>query len=211
MKKMKKIFITLLIVVIAMNFAFSQDDFAKIRIKANTGFSFLSSSINKINRVFTLDRFYTALAYPLGQISIDYKLHKMFSTGIAGSYQYFELDVHNSNNTVSYFNGVIQRINIGIRPLFFYVNNDFLEMYTGGRIGATIWLVEAESEWAEDWVEGNIMQQWILTRATRRGVVFAPQFIILGVNLYIVKGLGINAELATGSPYYFSGGLVYRF
>lgn len=43
------------------------------------------------------------------------------------------------------------------------------------------------------------------------GSVFAPQLVLLGGETYFTERIGINGELAIGSPYFFNFGIGYRF
>jgi hypothetical protein len=164
----------------------------------------------------------------------DYGVAKWFSIGIAASYNQAKatvtgLEVRNNQGTFDKLGDIsltIPRTTFATRLLFHYGNKGRIDCYTGFRLGVGLWspklnidvdqatfdriineLVE-QSGVPRDQLPSSIESK-LKTRAI--GILPQAQFIPFGIRGYVTENIGINGELAIGSPYYLSIGANYRF
>ncbi len=131
---------------------------------------------------------------PAFQLTYDYHLAKWFSLGFAGSYQLMSIDYTSYQNNIS-------RINFALRPLFHYGSFKRIDMYSGLRIGYTMWKATSNNP------NPNYDPTSVISGSLGN---FAPQLILYGLRVYFSDHIGANLELGIGAPHYFSAGLNYR-
>ncbi|MEM9887800.1 MAG: hypothetical protein AAF849_18035 [Bacteroidota bacterium] len=148
---------------------------------------------------------------PAIQVNYDYGIVKWFSVGGGLSYQNMGFEIQNLSyldedealqKGVDLVDVGINRINIGIRPLFHYGNNDKLDLYSGFRIGLTSWITDVTAS------DTNIQND--IDSTPFAGVNLAFQVIPFALRGYFSENFGINFETGIGAPHYFSLGLNYR-
>ncbi|MFH1319940.1 MAG: hypothetical protein ABII90_04715 [Bacteroidota bacterium] len=133
---------------------------------------------------------------------MDYGITDFFSMGIAVSYQkmgvewedylYYDDTIHTEDVTEE-----LTCLNIGVRPLFHFIKNDYIGMYTGFRLGYSLWTYEHDSE-DPDWKDPNFER-------TRMSIQ-----TLLGLRTYFSKVVGMHIEIAMGTPYVAAVGLSIR-
>jgi hypothetical protein len=167
---------------------------------------------------------------PTFQLAWDYGITKWFSAGVAGSYNSAKYTFDNleyNGKKIGTANLTANRTTLTTRLFLHYGNNNNWDFYTGGRIGVGLWSgrvsVSADEGLAADLVaniderlEGYVpkfIRKRLLNDLGARAGFAAPsiQFVPIGVRGYFNDHIGLNAELAIGSPYYASAGVNYRF
>jgi len=195
---MRKIGILLLAVALmfATNFKLSaQNQDYPSTISLNGGFSLVGAMFKTLE----VQDGFKSNSYPALQLTYDHYVTKWFSMGGAASvqsmgYSYNYIDQVSGDETNVSVD--VNRINIALRPLFHYGNSGKIDMYSGLRLGYTLWNIKAT---VDDYDDAGLANS------------FAPQLILFGMRGYFTENIGANFELAVGSPHYFSLGLNYRF
>ncbi|MES2590939.1 MAG: hypothetical protein V4608_03555 [Bacteroidota bacterium] len=119
----------------------------------------------------------------------DYALTNRFSLGVAGNYT-------NRHNAA----GNLSRTNLAARALYHIIEESNFDLYTGGRLGISIW---EGSGFRTDYQSGleDLTFAW-------KGGRKLPSFQgVFGFRYLLLGRIGVNTELAIGSPYFFSAGL----
>ena len=205
-------------VVLSSNKTYSQKKFYPITIKLDAGGSVVGNWSNFIDTKSSVlvDK---SFATPVGQLAFEYKFIKRFGVAFMGSYQYMNYDLFKISEE-GLVNAKIHRINIGIRPTVYYVNNDKISLYSGLRLGMTFWKVKIETDKITDYIESllpGIVGDFIVPRIPLNDTYsfykrfFAMQLTLIGIEAYFSDHIGVNFELACGSPYFFIGGVNFRF
>lgn len=155
---------------------------------------------------------------PTFQLSYDYGFRKWFSLGLAVGYNKFGFDAKNldweSPSQGSYVRGDVNwkasRTSINIRPLFHYGNNPRLDMYSGLRIGFSLWNSKVTGEGTAK-AKDEFEKTFDGTFPT--GSVILPQVAItaFGLRGYATENLGFGFEVNIGPPYFCSANVNYRF
>ncbi|MFN4256207.1 MAG: hypothetical protein ACK4Q5_14495 [Saprospiraceae bacterium] len=152
---------------------------------------------------------------PTFQIAYDRAITKWFSIGAAYGYNSFGAKF----NDLTYKDGEeveeigdvklrIARNSFNIRPLFHYANNGKLDLYSGFRLGFSLWTARATTNLTDEQLDEAADY---LDKARVAGVL--PQFAItaFGLRAHFTENLGAGFELNIGSPYLCSVGVDYRF
>jgi len=199
---MKKTLSLIVIVILSLsiNLQAQEKSEHKISITGNVGLSLVGSLID----VSDLDAAaeYSTKVLPAAQLSADYFVTNWLSMGVAGSYQFMQINYTDYGDNNVDFSTNINRINVAFRPLFHYVNKGRVDMYSGLRLGLTNWGINTtetvENYEATDYISFN------------SGTLFAPQLVAFGIRGYFTDFIGANIEFAIGAPHYISGGITLR-
>ena len=143
-------------------------------------------------------------------LTYDYGVNKWFSIGLATAFNRISLnspnvEVDREDGTV--YSGPIDfklsRTSISLRPLFHYGNKGRIDMYSGLRVGVSIWSVKLTADEAlnPDDVSG---------RFRSAGATPNVQIIPFGLRGYITPNIGLGFELGIGGPHYAALQLNYR-
>jgi hypothetical protein len=234
---MKKISLVFVVLSLIGSSIFAQNADFRNTISIQTGASVFNifkggvSGINADSVRFTSGGFSNV---PTIAAAWDYGVTKGFSIGLAGSYA--QAKVSTTDLEVANKKGVFQkygnysiaaaRTNLGIRALFHYGNKGRMDLYSGLRLGVGLWSVKLSGQIEKDvlvrainevfnqsGVPSAVADGGIGEKLKTKGsfVLFAPQLILFGLRGHVTNNIGINFELATGSPYAASLGLDYRF
>lgn len=162
----------------------------------------------------------------------DYGVSRRFSIGVAGSYSQAkvsttDLEVRNKNtggfDKLGNFAITVPRTTFAARFLLHYGNKGRIDCYSGLRLGVGLWSVKLAADLdpevltrVVDGVEGELGQDLpaFLTDKVKAKVPFVlpqVQLIVFGLRGYVTNNIGLNFELAAGSPYVAALGLNYRF
>ena len=154
---------------------------------------------------------------PTFNLTYDYAVKKWFSVGGSVGYNAFKMEFKDLNYTGSNGERVTgnggfgaSRTSINFRPLFHYGNSGRLDMYSGFRVGLSIWnartIGNLQGENIDD-LSNNINLTGL------RGTGVLPQFALtlFGLRGYVTENFGLGFEINAGSPYLVSGGVNYRF
>jgi hypothetical protein len=199
MKKSLSIFFIILLG-LSLNMHAQTETEYKISITANVGLSLVGSLIDVSDLDATAD--YSTKVLPAGQISADYFVTNWLSMGVAGSYQFMQINYTNYGDNNVDFSTNIDRINVAFRPLFHYVNKGRVDMYSGLRLGLTNWGINT-TETVQNYEPTDYI-------SFNSGTVFAPQLVAFGIRGYFTDFIGANVEFAIGAPHYISGGISLR-
>jgi len=137
---------------------------------------------------------------PALQVSYDYGIQKFFSIGVAVAYQKFnvdgkdfiEFDEEGNVQTVD-FNGDYSRLNVAIRPLFHYANNDKLDLYSGFRFG----FLNNNFTYTDTTFEDLNLKDIELNNIKR--LTFG--ITAFGLRYYVTNNIGAGFEINIGAPY----------
>lgn len=141
---------------------------------------------------------------PALQASYGFMLSKRISVGVAGSHQYFNIDNTTSDEYIH-----VKRSNFAIRGLIHYGSGEKIDMYSGVRLGATMWKSDFKINGSDDDPTVKQVNDEINKRLS--GIKFAPQLVAFGIRGYFTDNIGAFAELAVGPPAYLSAGVNFRF
>ena len=186
-----------------------EEDKHKIVIAANAGQSLIGFLFEKLRTTANQHEAGIDLSQtPALQISGDYYVDPKFSVGAAVSYQQFNINLNHwkyldeitSQYTIVDFSTKVTRTQIGARALFHFYNKKKLDMFSGLRFGPTIWKATTNSPDPKYEALGSL-----------QGGAFAVQLIVFGLRGYLTDNIGLDFELAVGSPYYASAGINCRF
>lgn len=181
----------------------------KHTVTAGAGFSLIGTLFKAIT--YSPDATSTGTSFddsgystiPAIQLSYGFMVSDRISVGAAGSHQYFNFDNDATNEYVH-----IKRSNFAIRGLIHYGSSSKIDMYSGVRLGATIWKSEVKFD---DQGDPTAKQFNDLISEKLSGTKFAPQLIAFGLRGYFTDNIGAFAELAIGPPAYLSAGVNFRF
>ncbi len=171
---------------------------------------------------------------PTIAVAWDYGISKGFSLGISGAYAQAkasvnDLEVANKKGVFEKYGNfaiTVPRTTFGVRALFHYGNKGRMDLYSGLRLGVSLWSVKLSGKIDQDVLAraiNEIANQTGLPDATlnngfgnklKTKASFATgsaQLILFGLRGYVTNNIGINFELAAGAPYAASLGLDYRF
>ncbi len=148
-------------------------------------------------------------ATPSFNFSYDYGFKKWFSLGGAVSWNRFKLGADRIVIDLEdrQYDGPLKlnanRINIAVRPLFHYANARKLDLYSGLRVGATIWSGSVDAN-------QDLLPEDIIGFTRGSSVRPSVQVIPFGLRGYVTDNLGFGFELAIGAPHYAAVQLNYR-
>jgi len=154
---------------------------------------------------------------PTFNATYDYAVKKWFSVGGSVGFNraevsYDDLDLTtDSGGKITGTGGFsLSRTSINFRPLFHYGNSGRLDMYSGFRVGLSVWNVKVTGNLRGDGVDDLPGQVGL---GGLRGAGVLPQFALtlFGLRGYITENFGLGFEINAGSPYLVSGGVNYRF
>jgi len=140
---------------------------------------------------------------PALQASYGFMVSERISVGAAFSHQYFNIDDDVSKEYVH-----IKRTNLAIRGLIHYGNSDKIDMYSGVRLGATMWKTNLKFNAPDN--DPTVEQFNDVIADKLSGTKFAPQVILFGLRGYFIENIGAFAEVSIGPPAYFTAGLTFR-
>lgn len=119
---------------------------------------------------------------------VDFALLERFTIGLAASYQGYSVEYRDGSNP---YKESWNCLNIGLRPLYHFSSDEKLDAYVGARVSRTFWNFDTT-------LEGGGT-----TSINLPGLGVQP---LLGINYYITRNIGLNAEVGLGT-YLVAGGL----
>jgi hypothetical protein len=236
---MKKIIVVLFSFSMLGNALFAQNADFKNNINIHLGASFFSAFNANLESKATDSVKFTSAGLsniPTIGLSWDYGVSKSFSIGIAGSYSQAKISANDlevfSKSTGKFdklgnFSITVPRTTFAARFLLHYANKGRIDCYSGLRLGVGLWSVKLAAELDPDvltrvidGIEEELMlpadqglPPFILDKVKAKVPFVAPQvqLIIFGLRGYVTDNIGLNFELAAGSPYFLAAGVNYRF
>ncbi|MGQ0828543.1 MAG: hypothetical protein ACT4ON_09130 [Bacteroidota bacterium] len=200
----------------APNSLIAQKKLGESVITVGAGYSILgiASSINVNNDTNSLlhDNF---VANPFLVGSYDIGLAEIVSLGLSYSYQSFRYTYdgysRSRNNAKVRFTDKFTRTNYGLRLLFHFGKKETVDMYSGIRLGYTVWGISTDNDQYSDYkpedAKGAV--PWAL-RVNIKNTHYTGQ-AIFGIRYFFTKNLGFNWEIGIGPPGLFMLGLNLKF
>ena len=210
--KQKNFFLIPLFAILATTFSYAQSADHRSTISATAGlnafqfFNLVDGALS--DSLGTEVKIKATGSYGL---TYDYSVVNWFSIGLAAGFNTISLDAPNveiERDNGDIYNGAIEmratRTNIAIRPLFHYGNKGRIDMYSGLRIGASIWTgkVVADSDLTPEDLD--------LPGFRGTGAALGFQFIPFGLRGYVTENIGLGFELGVGPIHYAALQLNYR-
>lgn len=194
---MKKIFIVAVATLFSFG-VFAQNDTYKSTVSANVGFSLVGGLMEAISTAEGVDN----SSLPALQLNYDFGVAKWFSVGAAFSYQKMGIKYSSWEMEPADFSVNINRTNIAARFLFHYANSGVMDLYSGLRVGYTMWGTNAKDAPSSFDPENEL---------DIKGGTIAPQLVLFGLRGYVTDNIGLSTEIAIGAPHFFTLGVNYRF
>lgn len=210
--KQKQFFLIPLLALLATTVSFAQNETHRSTISATAGAN-LFQVLNLLDESLSdsLGTEVNIKATGSYGLTYDYALTKWFSLGGAVGFNTIGIDAPNveierDNGTT--YNGSIDfratRTNIALRPLFHYGNKGRIDMYSGFRIGASIWTTKLTAD-------GDLAPEDLDLPGFRgTGAALGFQFIPFGLRGYVTENIGLGFELGIGPIHYAALQVNYR-
>lgn len=201
---MKKILLVAVATALMTTSTFAQKEKGKSVVTAGVGYSLVGGLFNAVYSGYTDVK---TSAVPALNAMYDYALTDKFSIGAAVTYQGFTVkyqgvtnyDANTGDFTYGEVKNTWSRLNVGLRPLLHFGKSENLDMYTGLRIGYSTWSYKSNQY-------TNYPGYSEVNRVG--GITFQGLF---GMRYFFIPAVGINTEIAIGSPYLFSIGANFKF
>lgn len=188
---------------------FAQKEQGQSVVSAGVGYSLVgiifSTLKNAVNTAPTSKVSSTSI--PVIAVGYDYGISDKFSIGGAYTYQDLKIKYDSYQDTTTgqifygdYYNK-LSRQNFGVRMLFHFSNNESLDLYSGLRLGYSMWSHQTNNPSMKS---GNSLDD-----AFFRNRIW-PQ-AIFGMRYFFGDMLGINTEFAIGPTYFIMVGAALRF
>jgi hypothetical protein len=148
---------------------------------------------------------------PTFQFSYDYGFKKWFSLGFAFANNRFGAKYSNlviANETIGDLNMKYTRNTFTSRVLFHYGNHDRLDMYSGLRLGVSLWNSKPSKD-ITDAQATALFESGGIGSARGKGVLPHVGMTLFGLRYYVTENLGIGFESNIGS-YLASAQVNYR-
>lgn len=203
---MKKTLLMLLLAggVLSSHNASAQREQNEVVITAGVGYS-LGMALFKgvMNTALRESNLNEIKGTPIINGMVDYGITDNFSVGAAISYhQWNWQDQYTDTSGVTTMGNVrASRNNIGLRGLFHFGNNNRVDLYTGARVGYSLWRFKADAS--------NTNGESASDFSAPAGIFTAQA--LFGARAYFNEIIGANFEFGIGTaPYFLSGGLSFR-
>jgi hypothetical protein len=137
--------------------------------------------------------------------TVDIGLFKIFSIGIASSYQSEIVRWALESNIPLNYSDKITRNNMALRFLFHAPEGDknkHFDPYIGIRSGLSFWR-DIPSQY-------NLINGPNATFLNEPNLTVPSVQILCGLRIFVIKNLGFHAEIGIGSPYLAEGGMSIR-
>lgn len=211
---MKKLFFLINVILISV-VSFSQTSNAQHKINLGVGSSFLGFNTNMwVEGDLVKD----AYATPVPQFSYTHMIDKKIGVGFAGTYQLYFFDLLPLDATSSAVVMKINRYNGTFHGKYYFLNNNNLDVYVGGRIGITFWQGNVSFSQLNNYlakIAPPFISDALIKSVVPSNLKFAkPSFayqLNLGGNFYFTKNVGIKIETGFGAPYWAMTGINLRF
>ena len=146
-------------------------------------------------------------ASPVFEGTYDFAIKEWFSLGVVGANQNFSVaytDFEFINEQQDFvniegFTGNMNRFNLTLRPNFHYRNRGRLDMYSGLRLGVSIYTFSADSDIP------------FTQFAKFGGPLPSLGLTVFGIRYFVTENIGLGGELNVGEPYFAKIGVAGRF
>ena len=146
---------------------------------------------------------------PAYSFGYDYRINRTISLGGMLAFQgnRFEDFRASDGKTLEGVSLRARRTLVAGRVLFHYGNSPHLEMYSGLRLGVTVWGLRPKGLNTNQFIDFDLP----LNVGTLRGALPFAQFVPFGLRAQLTPALSLGGELALGSPHFAAVQLGYRF
>ena len=211
---MKNLFTTCFLMLAVLSVQAQNEDYI-MTAGLHAGYSLTGSVIKGISESDPSSTVNTTV-FPAMQLSFDYGLSKLFSIGVAASYQVVNIDAtdytyfddEDGMQKTRSFKTKFRRSQFAIRPLLHYGNSDNLDMYSGFRIGLLYrGFTDFEGDNSEELNESIFNSSINPLTGTR----FSFGVTAFGFRYYFTDNIGAGFEVNFGAPYIVNAGVSARF
>ncbi|MBN2663372.1 MAG: hypothetical protein JXR68_06955 [Bacteroidales bacterium] len=210
---MKKIFLVIAGIVFSLSL-FAQSFDATHKIGIGVGSSFLGLNTNMwVKGVLVKD----AYASPVPQLSYTFMADENIGVGFAATYQFFYFDLFPIDAQSSAVIMKINRFNATFHLKYYFINNNKLDVYAGGRLGITYWQGNVSFSQLNDYISRiapAFISDALISKVVPSNLIFRKPFFAyqlnLGGNVYVTKNIGLKIETGLGAPYWAMTGLNLR-
>lgn len=204
---MKKILLCLIVSgMLFSNAINAQREQNQIVVSTGLGYS-IGQAILKglLNTTLEVGGTNTVKAIPIINVMADYGITENFSLGVAYSFNKFSWSDSNidTSGLITSVEASAARHNIGVRPLFHFGNNEKVDLYTGARLGTSIWKVS-----------GGVSDSQGNSAGASTSIPLGVMTVqaLFGVRAYFTEVIGANFEIGIGNaPYFVAGGVSFKF
>lgn len=219
---MKKAILLTLFCSLLFVLGFSQNEEYKHVGSASAGISFTGIALNLVDAAILDNSSFKVENTPALQLTYDYGIKKFFSLGVAVDYQKFNIDAENFTyknidgiEQTGSFGADFSRLNMVLRPLFHYANNDDLDLYSGFRIGFTNNKFNAKStidnSIIEDFGIDDLGIDFLNILPLKNITTPSFAFTAFGLRYYVTDNIGAGFEINIGAPYITALNINARF
>ncbi len=177
----------------------------QVVVSAGMGYSIGQAIFKGILNAIEAGGTNTVSSIPIINVMVDYGITENFSLGAAYSFNSFSWSDSSidPSGVITSVDLSAARHNIGLRPLFHFGNNEKVDLYTGARLGTSIWSLSGSATDSQ----GNDTGA---STDIPAGVVTVQA--LFGVRTYFTDVIGANFEVGIGNaPYFVAGGLSLKF
>lgn len=177
----------------------------QVVVSAGMGYSIGQAIFKGILNAIEAGGTNTVSSIPIINVMVDYGISENFSLGAAYSFNSFSWSDSSidPSGVITSVDLSAARHNIGLRPLFHFGNNEKVDLYTGARLGTSIWSLSGSATDSQ----GNDTGA---STDIPAGVVTVQA--LFGVRTYFTDVIGANFEVGIGNaPYFVAGGLSLKF
>lgn len=209
----KSTFLTALFLALTTFSAFAQNMTHRHTLSGSVGMN-VFQIVGRLDQNFNEDEAvnFKSNATPSFGLQYDYAVRKWFSIGFSGSFNTFgssadQITVTDEETGEVYTGSYdlnLSRTNLTVRPLFHYGNSGRIDMYSGLRVGASIWSANVKAD-------GELDAEDLFGSVRGTGAIPAVQIILFGLRGYVTENIGIGFELGIGAPHYAALQANYRF
>jgi len=193
---LKKQFFLLLFTYLTSSTCFAQFEANEIVYNGQIGYKLLSSLALSDNTIFENTKTVSSPAY---HGTIDYGINNVISVGLAYGFQKSDL-VFNSGENAANVVARIARVDLGIRTLVHYGNDNDLDLYSGVRLGYKM----------DDLYEGKAVAPSSSNSITT-GDRPTIGIILFGLRYWPTTHFGLTTEIHWGRPYIANVGVATCF
>lgn len=212
MKKVSMLFVAAIatgLCLVKPQTGYAQNEQGKSVVTAGAGYSLVGALFKSVDNAIGSNGTVDLKSTPVICGMYDYALADHFSIGAAFSYQSFTAVYTNAEYTNSQgftvtgsWKDRVTRMNYAIRPLFHFGDNESFDHYAGVRLGFTNWGFTSDNP--DPYYNTTDFYPSGFKNRLRVQTLY-------GMRYFFTDNIGVNLELAIGSPYYMMGGVNFKF
>ncbi len=211
---MKKTILTLITLLTVAGLWAQESDLYHHKIAFGVGASYLGGTTRALAKKIDAQ----AQTSPVYNLDYEYLFVKNFALGVSFGYQNFFYNVNYEGVGV---NLDMSKLNASINGKFYFANSESFRMFLGLKIGASFWDYNLSLDTISiyDLIDtylggtlGALVKPFLPDNLGVGGKFMLESGMLeMGFEKYFTPNLGLNAQLAFGSPYWGKIGISYRF